>query len=233
MDRSGELARKIYSQKIIDKTDKKIKLLGVSTKMDAIRFLNIRLFTSFIVFFVVLYIFNFGYLLAPLITIIYYYLIEVLVLNSRVKKRASKLEGESMHLFEVLTLSIETGRNLEEAIKVTIDNVESELAEEFKEAIREVSFGKSLTESLNDMQENIPSESINNFILTLTQADIFGSSIIDTLNSQVDYLREKRKLEIKAEISKVPIKISIISVLFFVPLIILIIIGPALLTYIK
>ena len=42
---------------------------------------------------------------------------------------------------------------------------------------------------------------------------------------------EKRKLEVKAEISKVPIKISVISVFFFVPLVLLIILAPVLIGY--
>ena len=77
------------------------------------------------------------------------------------------------------------------------------------------------------------SDSINNIILALTQANVYGSSIISTLNNQIDYLREKRKLEIKAQISKVPTKISVISVFFFIPLILLIILGPVLLNYIS
>jgi len=232
MKKKPELARKIYNQKTIDKMEKKIKLLGISNNVDAITFLNLRLFTSFIVFFVVLYIINLGYVVAPLITVLYYFLIGKLLVDDKIKTRQSKLEAEAMHFFEVLTLSLETGRNLEEALNVTINSVDSELSLEFKEAIREARLGKSLSEALNDMQENIPSDTINNIILTLTQADMYGSSIIDTMYNQVDYLREKRKLEIKAEISKVPIKISIISVLFFVPLILLIILGPAILSYI-
>ena len=39
-------------------------------------------------------------------------------------------------------------------------------------------------------------------------------------------------LEVKARISKVPIKISVISVFFFIPLILLIILGPVILGYI-
>ena len=62
---------------------------------------------------------------------------------------------------------------------------------------------------------------------------LYGSSIIRSLYNQLDYLREKRKLEVKAEISKVPIKISIISVFFFVPLVLIIILGPVLLSYIN
>lgn len=231
MENKGELARRIYNQESIDKMTKKIKLLGISTKLEAIRFLNLRLFTSFIVFFLLIYFLNLGYIIAPLGTILYYYLVGKIVIDNRIKKRTSKLENEAMHFFEILTLSLETGRNLEEALNITITSVESELSEEFKEALREVEFGKSLTEALNDMQENIPSETINNVILALTQANMFGNSIISTLYHQIDYLREKRKLEIKAEISKVPIKVSIISVLFFVPLILLIILAPVLLNY--
>ena len=83
------------------------------------------------------------------------------------------------------------------------------------------------------MQERIPSETINNIILSLTQSNLYGNSIIDNLYSQIDYLREKRKLEVKGRISKVPIYISVISVLFFVPLLLLIILGPVILNYFK
>lgn len=232
MNKNSELARRIYNQNTVEKMDVKIKLLGIYNKLETIKFLNMRLFSCFVIFFFSLYLFKLGYIIAPILTIVSYYLIEKIMVDDKIKQRKQKLESEAMHFFEVLTLSLETGRNLEEALNVTISSVDGELSEEFKEAIRETKFGKSLKESLVDMQKHIPSESINNIILALTQANMYGSSIIDTMYNQVDYLREKRKLEIKAEISKVPIKISVISVLFFVPLILLIILGPVILSYI-
>ena len=232
MKKNNDLAALIYNKKTVDKIDKKINLLGLYNNIETIKFLNMRVLLCLIIFFLILYVFKFGYILAPVLTIVSYYLIEKLVIDDRIKTRREKLESEAMHFFEVLTLSLETGRNLEEALNVTIGSIESELSDEFKKAIRETKFGKSLKESLVDMQKYIPSESINNIILALTQANIYGSSIIETMYNQVDYLREKRKLEIKAEISKVPIKISIISVLFFVPLILLIILGPVILSFI-
>lgn len=231
MGNKQELARRIYNQKTVEKMDVKIKLLGIYNKLETIHFLNMRLFISFAVFFLSLFIFDFGYIMAPILTIVCYYLLEKIMIDDRIKIRKEKLESEAMHFFEILTLSLETGRNLEEALNVTISSIDGELSDEFKEAMRETNFGKSLKESLVDMQKNIPSESINNIILALTQANMFGSSIIETMYNQVDYLREKRKLEIKAEISKVPIKISVISVLFFVPLLLLIILGPVVLSY--
>ncbi len=231
MARKKEISRHIFNQNKIDKLNIKIKKLGIYNQIEATKFMNLRLFSTIIIFFVILYISNFGYIIAPIVSILYYYLFEKLLIDDKIKKRASKLEEEAMYFFEVLTLSLETGRNLEEAINVTVKNVNSELSDEFKNAIREIRFGKSLTESLEDMQENIPSESINNLILTLTQADLYGNSIINSLYNQIDYLREKKKMEMKAVISKVPIKVSVISVLFFVPLVLLIILAPILLNY--
>lgn len=227
------LEKKFYSKKSIAEIDKKIKLLGVATKLDSYMFLNIRLIGSIVLFILGLFIKNrFSFVIAPVIAIAYYIGIGYVMLDRRIKERQIKLEMEALNFFEILTLSLETGRNLQEALNVTLSSSEGELVNEFREVMREVKYGKSLTEALEDMQENVPSDTINNIILSLTQANLYGSSIIKSLYNQIDYLREKRKLEVKAEISKVPIKISVISVFFFIPLVLLIILAPVLLDYI-
>lgn len=221
----------LYSKKRQEKMQKKIDYLGVSCKYDTITFLNIKLITSIFFFVLIFSNFEYGYIIAIVFAILYSYLFEKILLDDKIKKRTMKLNIEAIYFFEVLTLSLQTGRNLSEAISITVNGVDSELSKEFRKAINETKYGKSLTESLVDMQKYIPSESINNIIIALTQANIYGSNIIDTLYNQVDYLREKRIMEVKSIISKIPTKISIISVFFFIPLILLIIIGPALLTY--
>lgn len=223
----------IYNKKTLNRIQNKINKLGLSAEFDTLTFLNIRLITAITLFIVIFVTFKYGYILAIFVTFLYYYLFEKMVLDNKIRERSMRLNSEAIYFFEVLTLSLQTGRNLQEAINITTNSIDSELSNEFKEAIRQTKFGKSLSESLNDMQKYIPSESINNIILALTEANIYGNSIINTLYNQVDYLREKRKLEVKARISKVPTKISIISVFFFIPLILLIILGPLLITYIS
>lgn len=230
--KSDNKSRSIYSKRQIKRINDKINLLGVSSKYSTLSFLNIRLITSIMIFLLILINYKYGYIFSIVITILYYYFFEKVLLDAKINERRRKLDIEAIYFFEVLTLSLQTGRNLAEAISITINSVDSELSLEFKEALRQTKFGKSLSESLTDMQGKIPSDNINNIILALTQANIYGSSIIDTMYNQVDYLREKRKMEVKAMISKVPTKISIISVFFFIPLILLIILGPALITYI-
>lgn len=229
----SEFVNRIYSEKYVSKVISKVKLLGYDSNVSAYDIILIRLFTSVILFILMLYVFDYGYIFGPIITLIYYFMFNKIVLDNKIKNRMIKLENEAMHFFEVLTLSLETGRNLASAIEVTTMNVSGILSSEFNEAVREVTFGKSLNEALTDMQERIPSEIINNIILSLTQSNLYGNSIIDNLYSQIDYLREKRKLEVKGRISKVPIYISVISVLFFVPLLLLIILGPVILNYFK
>ena len=225
--------KKIFNKGLIKKVQDKVNLLGVTCKYDALTILSIRLITSIFLFVLVFMSFEHGYILSVILVIIYNFMFEYVVLDSKIKKREKNINNEAIYFFEVLTLSLQTGRNLAEAISITVNSVDGELSNEFKESLRQTKFGKSLNESLNDMQKKIPSDSVNNIVLALTQANVYGSSIISTLNNQIDYLREKRKLEIKAQISKVPTKISVISVFFFIPLILLIILGPVLLNYIS
>lgn len=228
-----ELIRKLYSDRYVNNFIKKVNLLGMKRKLDPYNTIILRAITTFIIFVIILYNYDYGYIWAPVGGCVYYILFNQLFINKKIKKRGIKLENEAMHFFEVLTLSLETGRNLVEAIDVTTSNVTGDLSDEFKEAVREVSFGKSLNEALTDMQLRIPSENVNNIVLSLTQANLYGNSIIDNLYNQIDYLREKRKLEVKGRISKVPVYISVISVFFFIPLLLMIVLGPVLLSFMK
>ena len=91
--------------------------------------------------------------------------------------------------------------------------------------------GKSFSESLTLMKERIPSEAINTILLNLTESSIYGNNVATSINNQLEYLREKKILETKAEISKLPTKISVLSVLFFVPMMLLIILAPVLIDF--
>ncbi len=231
MNDDNYVSRRFYRKKKVDDIDRKIMLLGVHSRLKTFSFLNIQTIGTVIVFVLGLFVRPFGYIIAPLFAFLYYQGVYYFLIDSKIKLRQKKLEEEALSFFEILTLSLETGRNLQEAFSVTIESSNGVIVDEFREVLREVQYGKSLTEAMRDMTRFIPSDTINNIINSLTDANIYGGSIIDSLYTQLDYLREKRKDLVKEEISKVPIKISIISVFFFIPLILLIILGPLLLSY--
>lgn len=231
MKNKKSFINRIYREKDIKKIDAKINQFGVSKKFTTEYFMNFRLFTSMIVF-VVLFIFaDFGALIAPVATVLWYILVGYFMIDKPLKKRERKLDNEAYYYFEVLTLALESGRNLENAIKMACKYIDSEISSEFKETIKQVNFGKSLTESLSVMSMRIPSLTINNIILNMEQSNLFGNSIIETMYNQLDFLKDKQIMDIKAQINKIPNKISIFSVLFFIPLILLIILGPVLIGF--
>ena len=226
-----EISKNIYSNYSLNDIRNRMKLLGVEDENETLKFLNGRLLTSIIIFFVILYTFEWGYILGPIIVVLYYIFLPDLIINPKIKKRKQKLESEAMYFFEVLVLSLESGNNLYNAIRVTSDNIDSELSNEFKKMMVDIEYSKSFDEAINDMKDRIPSDTINNILLNIRESNMFGNSIIGTLNNQLDYLRETKILETKAYISKIPLKISVISVVFFIPLLLLLILGPVLINY--
>lgn len=225
-EKNPRMLEKIYRDKDIQKVQEKMNMLGSFQKMDTYTFLNVRLISSIVVFLLLLYFFQYGYLLAPFLTILYYYLFTYVYIDVPLKKRTKQLDHDALYFFEILTLTLESGRDLEHSLEVTVENVDTELSREFKQALYEMKFGKSLIESLEDMKKRIPSETVNNIILNMTQTSVFGNSILETMYHQIDFLRDKQILEIRGTINKIPNKVSIISVVFVVPLILLMILGP-------
>lgn len=226
-----KIMHKIYSESTIKKYQKKIDLLGYKDSYDATIFLNIRLISSILLFFVLLYFVGIGYIIAPIGTCLYFILLPKIFIDKKVEARAIKLDKEAMYFFEVLTLSLETGRNLKTALELTASNVDSELSDEFRKTLEEVKYGKGLNEALDSLKLRIPSDTINNIILNISQSNIFGNSIVETMYNQVDYIRDKQIMHTKAIINKIPLKVSIISVIFFIPLLLLLILSPVIIDY--
>ncbi|MBR2833160.1 MAG: type II secretion system F family protein [Bacilli bacterium] len=221
-----EIIYKIYRKKTTKDIQEKLNSLGNDTKFTTVSFCNTRTITALIIFFISLFIFKNGYLYAPFIALGYYYLFYYIFITNKIKKRTAKLDYEALSFFEILTLTLASGRNLEQALRVTCDNVNSEISSEFKKALDEMNYGKSLIEALEAMKKRIPSETINNIILNIIQTNEFGNSILETMTSQIDFLRQKQILEIKGQINKIPNKVSIVSVIFIVPLIMILVLGP-------
>lgn len=222
---------KIYSKKAINKMNAKLELLGDDYKYNVRMVLNYRLLFTILIFLVFILFVKKGYIYAPIFSVIAYYGSTYLMIDYPIKQRSSKLEHEAIFFFEILELTLESGRTLSQALEITSKNIDGELSKEFQKTLNEVKMGKSLIESLKAMKYRIPSDTINNTILNMTESSIFGSNIIDSLDNQLEYLRNKQLMEVKGKIAKLPTKISVISVVFFIPILLLIILSPVILEF--
>lgn len=227
---NDKIYSKIYRKKTLNRISKKCKLLGTNNKLSPIKFMNYRVAITVIVFILLLLFHSKGYVYAPILSLLTYFGAEY-YLDKKIKKRREKLNYEAIFFLQVLVLTLESGKNLQGGIALTCRSIDSEISDEFKKTLNEVKLGKSLIESLESMKERIPSEEINTVLLNITQSTIFGNNIIDSLNNQIEYLRDKKLLNIKAKINKMPMKISVISVIFIIPIVLLLVLGPVIVNF--
>ena len=227
---NSNIFKKVYRKKTLNRIEKKCKLLGSNSKIKPIMFLNIRLFGSLLIFILLLFFNEKGYIYAPLLSIIFFIGAEY-YLDYKIKVRCEKLNYEAIFFFQVLVLTLESGKNLQGGIELTVKTIDSEISEEFKKTLNEINLGKTLNESLISMKERIPSEEINTVLLNIREATHFGNNIINSLNNQIEYIRDKKMLSIRAKINKMPLKISVVSVIFIIPIVLLLVLGPVIINF--
>ena len=84
--KSDNKSRSIYSKRQIKRINDKINLLGVSSKYSTLSFLNIRLITSIMIFLFILINYKYGYIFSIVITILYYYFFEKVLLDAKINE---------------------------------------------------------------------------------------------------------------------------------------------------
>ena len=228
---NNSIFKKVYRKNTLNRLEKKCKLLGSKSKIKPISFMNIRILVTTILFITFLFFNDSGYIYGPIFSIAFYIGSEY-YLDYLIKKRGEKLNYEAIFFFQVLFLTLESGKNLQGGIELTVKSIDSEISAEFKKTLNEMKLGKSLNESLISMKSRIPSEEINTVLLNIREATIFGNNIIESLNNQIEYLRDKKMLSIKAKINKMPMKISVVSVIFIIPILLLLVLGPVIINFI-
>lgn len=191
---------------------KKINMMGgiISPKI----FIYMRLISCLIIFILLLFLSKYSYLIAPLVTIGYYFLLEYLVLDCDIKKRAIKLELDALEFFPIFLLSLKGGRNIKKALILSVDVVDNDLSIEFMRVLHDVKIGKSLDEALTLMKDRIPSIIVTNILINIIEANRLGNSVDFSINSQLEYIEEDRNRKIISYYKSIPLKIAVISVIF-------------------
>ena len=137
---SAKFIKKLYSAKELEEIETKLKCLGNDTKYTVTSFCTHRILVTILAFILTIIITDMGYIYAPFVAVIIYYLFYYLNITKKIALRNRKLEHQALYFFEILTLTLESGRNLENALIVTCDNVDSELSLEFKKALDDMKF---------------------------------------------------------------------------------------------
>jgi len=131
---------------------------------------------------------------------------------------------------DLMLVCVEAGQSLDQAINRVSKEIEMSypaLSEEFQIVAYEMKAGKDKSRVLRDMGERVDVQDINSFVTTLIQSASFGTSIAEALRVYADEMRDKRIMRAEEKANKLPTKLTLGTMMFCVPPLLIILIGPS------
>lgn len=153
-----------------------------------------------------------------------------LVLSRLVSKRQRAIQNGLPDALDLLVVCVEAGMGLDGAIQRVgqeLAHKEPVLSSELKLLTLELRAGKSRREALKNLSTRVGLEDVGSLVALLIQADMFGTSIAQTLRVYADAMRTKRFQRAEEIAAKLPVKLLIPLVFFIFPTLLMIILGPA------
>jgi tight adherence protein C len=131
----------------------------------------------------------------------------------------------------LLTISVEAGLGFDAAMAKVTEKSDTELSRAFGRVNAEVRLGKLRREALRDMANRADVPDMTNFIAAVIQADQLGVSLSKVLRIQSEQMRVKRRQRAEEQANQAPVKMVIPLVFLVFPSILIVLLGPAVLTF--
>lgn len=141
-------------------------------------------------------------------------------------KRETQMRKDVADALDLLTISVEAGLGFDAALSRVAKNSEGPLAAEFARVLQEMQLGMSRSDALRAMGERSKLAEIRGFASAMVQADAFGIPIGQVLRVQSKEMRVKRRQRAEEKAQQVPVKILFPLMLFILPVLFIIVIGP-------
>jgi tight adherence protein C len=157
-------------------------------------------------------------------------------LGRRARKRQGAIAKQLSDVLDLLVVCVEAGLGLYEAIKVVGTEAErqkQEIGTELSLVSSEISAGASLGQAMRNLADRTAVEDIKPLAATLIQSEQLGAQIGPALHASSDALRTRRRLRAEESAQKASVKILFPLVLFVLPAMILVIVGPAMIQVIR
>lgn len=157
-------------------------------------------------------------------------------ISRRARKRQTAISRQLSDVLDLLVVCVEAGLGLFEAIKIVGTEAEKqkqEIGTELSLVASEISAGASLGQALRSLSERTAVEDIKPLAATLIQSEQLGAQIAPALHASSDALRARRRLRAEEAAQKASVKILFPLVLFVLPAMIMVIVGPAMIQVVR
>lgn len=231
--------RKIFEA---ESSREKLRRAGFRTESNLMTFLALRIIIP-----IVLALFVFVYSstvyaekVAPNMRIVYSVLALVIgfyapniMLKNMITKRQASIKKAWSDALDLLLICVESGMALEPAMQRVAKEIGSQsvpLAEEMTLTVAELSFLQDRKKALDNLSKRTGLETVKSVVTSLIQSEKYGTPLGSALRVLAQENRNDRMSEAERKAAALPPKLTVPMILFFLPVIFVVILGPAVLS---
>ncbi|MEJ6781832.1 type II secretion system F family protein [Aminobacter sp. Piv2-1] len=218
----------------------KLKVAGFRGQNPLTRFLFFRLVLPFVGFaLAAAYIFLLGGLAnKPLFVKLFVCILAayggfyapVLYVNNRATKRKQSIQLAWPDALDLMLICVESGMSVEAALRRVADEIGSQsvdLAEEFVLTNAELSYLSERRVAYENLASRTGLDSVKSVTQALTQAERYGTPVAHALRVLASESRDMRMNAAEKKAAALPPKLTVPMILFFLPVLFAVILGPA------
>jgi tight adherence protein C len=150
--------------------------------------------------------------------------------GQRVAARTAEIQNGFPDALDMLLVCVEAGQSLDQGIIRVSKELESSypaLAEEFETVAQEIKAGMDKPTVLRAFAERSGVPDVASFVTVMIQSQQFGTSIAEALRLYAADMRDKRVMRAEEAANKIPTKMTLGTMMFTVPPLLIILVGPS------
>ena len=154
----------------------------------------------------------------------------------RIRARQHRLRLSIPDGLDLLVVCVEAGLGLDQALMRVSEELQIThpvLSEELRLVNAEMRLGKARTDALRELGRRTGLDDIKSLVAMLVQTERFGTSIAQSLRVYSDDLRLKRRQRAEEAAAKISVKMVPVLVFFIFPALMVVILGPAVITIMR
>lgn len=229
LDRAGELVRGLLPRARVAQIRRTLVQAGVAGKITAEEFVTLQV-VAVVVGAVAALLFWDGTARGgalSLLLVVIGLLAPRALLDRRRSERVEAIQGELPDVLDLLAISVEAGQGLEGALATVAERDDGVLATELRHTLQEMELGITRRRALENLRDRTGVPDVAGLVAALIQADVLGTPVGDVLHTQATEQRRRRRAQVREAAAKLPVKMLLPLVMFILPALFIVILGPA------
>lgn len=159
-----------------------------------------------------------------------------IVIKNQILKRNQEMNLSFPDALDMMLICVQGGIGLEQTVNRIADEMADHsevLAEELGILSAEMAMLNDRRSALQDFAKRVGSGAAKSFATALIQAEQYGTSVSTAMRVMSDELRDMRMSEAERKAAALPPKLTVPMILFFLPVLFIVIIGPTVIDFMQ